>query len=137
MKQNIKEWIDMADTDYGVAEHLFKTYYPKPYEIICYHCQQAVEKMIKSIIIAAEIPGGMPKSHDLSFLLNLVKNRIDVPEKIYDYADELTPYGVAIRYPNELFLEERHVKAALQMTKETLEWGKGIIEIGDKKGLQQ
>lgn len=28
MKQNIKEWIDMADTDYGVAEHLFKTYYP-------------------------------------------------------------------------------------------------------------
>ena len=36
MNQNIKEWIDMADTDYGVAEHLFKTYYPKPYEIICY-----------------------------------------------------------------------------------------------------
>ena len=67
MKQNIKEWIDMADTDYGVAEHLFKTYYPKPYEIICYHCQQAVEKMIKGIIIAVEIPGGMPKSHDLSF----------------------------------------------------------------------
>ena len=52
-----------------------------------------------------------------------------------DMAD--TDYGVAIRYPNELFLEERHVKAALQMTKETLEWGKGIIEIGDKKGLQQ
>lgn len=128
MNQNIKEWIDMADTDYGVAEHLFKTYYPKPYEIICYHCQQAVEKMIKGIIIAVEIPGGMPKSHDLSFLLNLVKNRISVPEKIYDYADELTPYGVAIRYPNELFLEERHAKTALQMTQEALEWGKEIIE---------
>lgn len=118
----------MADTDYGVAEHLFKTYYPKPYEIICYHCQQAVEKMIKGIIIAVEIPGGMPKSHDLSFLLNLVKNRISVPEKIYDYADELTPYGVAIRYPNELFLEERHAKTALQMTQEALELGKEIIE---------
>ncbi len=96
--------------------------------MLSYHCQQAVEKMIKGIIIAVEIPGGMPKSHDLSFLLNLVKNRISVPEKIYDYADELTPYGVAIRYPNELFLEERHAKTALQMTQEALEWGKEIIE---------
>ena len=28
----------------------------------------------------------------------------------YDYADTLTPYGVSIRYPNELFLEEKHAK---------------------------
>ena len=35
-----------------------------------------------------------------------------------DYADTLTPYGVSIRYPNELFLEERHAKSALQMAKE-------------------
>ena len=39
-------WIEFAKTDLGVAEHLDKQYYPKPLEIICYHCQQAVEKAI-------------------------------------------------------------------------------------------
>lgn len=29
----------------------------------------------------------------------------------------MTPYGVSVRYPNELFLEERHVKEALDNLK--------------------
>lgn len=31
----------------------------------------------------------------------------------FTYADTLTPYGVSIRYPNELFLEERQAKEAV------------------------
>lgn len=64
----------------------------------------------------------MPKSHDLSFLLNQIKNQVTVEEKFYDYADELTPYGVAVRYPSELFLEERHAVEALKMAKEILDF---------------
>ena len=33
MNQEIKKWIDMAEMDYGVAKHLYETYYPKPYDI--------------------------------------------------------------------------------------------------------
>lgn len=66
--------------------------------------------------------------HDLSFLLNQLKNFVKIEEKYYDYADTLTPYGVAIRYPNELLLEERHAKEALQYANEILIWAKGIIE---------
>ena len=44
-------WIEFAKTDLGVAKHLDEQYYPKPLEIICYHCQQAAEKAIKAIII--------------------------------------------------------------------------------------
>ena len=62
----------------------------------------------------------MRKSHDLSFLLNQIKNQVPVEEKFYDYADELTPYGVAVRYQSELFLEERHAVEALKMAKEIL-----------------
>ena len=40
-----------------------------------------------------------------------IKNKVSIEEKFYDYADALTPYGVAVRYPNELFLEERHESA--------------------------
>lgn len=128
MNQEIRKWIDMAEMDYGVAMHLYETYYPKPYEIICYHCQQAAEKVIKGIIMASGTKGGMPKSHDLSFLLNQIKNQISVEDKFYDYADELTPYGVAVRYPNELYLEEHHVKDALKMADELIMWGKKIID---------
>ena len=47
MNQETKQWLDMADMDLGVAKYLMENYYPKPLEIICYHCQQAAEKAIK------------------------------------------------------------------------------------------
>lgn len=131
MEQEILQWIKLAEMDYGVAEHLYQTYYPKPFEIICYHCQQSAEKAIKAVIVADGAKGGMPKLHDLSFLLNQIKNVIKIDEKYYDYADALTPYGVSIRYPNELFLQERHAKDALRMSKEILEWVHQLVD--DKK----
>ena len=50
--------LDMAQTDFGVAKHLEANYYPKPLEIICYHCQQAVEKGIKALIVKYGAKGG-------------------------------------------------------------------------------
>ena len=48
--------------------------------------------------------------------------------KFYDYADTLTSYGIAVRYPNEMFLEERHAKEALQFAHEIFQWVKDIVE---------
>ncbi len=115
----------------GVARHLFETYRPQPLEIICYHCQQSAEKAIKAVIVAHGAQGGMPKLHDLSFLLNQIKNMVEIDEKYYDYADELTPYGVTVRYPSELGLEERHAKAALEHAGELLDWAKKNGETED------
>jgi len=127
MEQEVKNWLRLAETDLSVAQHLFQAYHPQPYEIICYHCQQSAEKAIKAVIIANGAKGGLPKLHDLSFLLNQIKNAVKIEEKYYDYADTLTPYGVSVRYPNELGLEERHAKEALQISKEMLDWAKSII----------
>ena len=129
MTLETKEWYDRAVLDLGVARHLEKTYYPKPVEIICYHCQQAAEKAIKALIMYHGAEGGMPKLHDLSFLLNQVKNKVRIEEKYFDYADALSPYGVAVRYPNELFLEERHAGEAIQYADEILQWVKSIIDV--------
>lgn len=131
MTQEAREWYEMAATDLGVAKHLDATYYPKPLEIICYHCQQAAEKAIKTLIMHFGGEGGIPKLHDLSFLLNQIKNRVSIEERFYDYADALTPYGVAVRYPNEMFLEERHAKEALQFAEDIFQW---VTEIVDDKG---
>lgn len=128
MTQEMKEWYDLAIMDLGVAKHLESTYYPKPVEIICYHCQQAAEKGIKALIMYYGAEGGMPKLHDLSFLLNQIKNKVNIEDRYYDYADTLTPYGVSIRYPNELFLEERHAKKAIQYADEIIRWVDGIVK---------
>lgn len=119
-----KEWLSFAEADLGVAEHLNKTYHPKPLEIICFHCQQAAEKAVKSIIVLNGSQGGIPKKHDLFLLLNQIKNMVSIDEKYYDYADILAPYGVAMRYPNELFLEDRHAEKAIQMANEFVKWAK-------------
>ena len=132
MVQESKQWIDMADMDYGVAQHLYKTYYPKPCEIICYHCQQCAEKAIKAVIIAVGVTGDAPKVHDLSYLLNQIAGKIEIDEKYYDYADTLTPYGVSVRYPNELFLEERHAEKAVHMADEILKWAKAILNVSSE-----
>ena len=62
-------WLGFAKTDLGVSKHLMDVYYPKPLEIICYHCQQAAEKAIKAVAIFHGAQGGLPKKHNLSFLL--------------------------------------------------------------------
>lgn len=134
MTQEVQKWFEMAATDLGVARHLNETYHPKPLEIICYHCQQAAEKSIKALIIYSELPGGLPKIHDLSFLLNQLKNKLKISEIYYDYADALTPYGVAIRYPNELFLTERHSQEAIKSAEAILQWTGSIIKATPSDG---
>lgn len=126
--QIIEQWMKLAEEDLGVSKHLMETYYPKPLEIICYHCQQAAEKALKAVIIFLNVPGEVPKKHDLSFLLNEIKSKVTIDEALYDYADVLTPYGVVIRYPNEIDIEERHAERAVEYAEHILEWAKQIME---------
>lgn len=122
MNLETKQWLDMANMDIGVAKYLLDNYHPKPLEIICYHCQQATEKAIKALVVLYGTQGGLPRVHDLSFLLNQLKNTVKIDEKYYDYADTLTPYGISARYPNELFLEEHHARTAIQYAEEIMKW---------------
>ena len=127
MEHDVSLWLQFAKTDLGVAEHLNREYYPKPLEIICYHCQQAAEKAVKALIVRFDVPGGIPKKHNLPFLLAQVKNYVDIPKKCIESAEALTPYGVAIRYPNEFSVEEYHVQEALTFAREIVEWAEKII----------
>ena len=45
------EWLDLAEMDLGAAEYLLGMR-PVPVEIICYHCEQAAEKMLKGTLAA-------------------------------------------------------------------------------------
>ena len=93
------------------AQHLNDTLYPKPLEIICYHCQQAAEKMLKALIIANH--GEVQKTHDLGLLTDQLAEMMSIPNDVIFAADDLTEYGVKIRYPLDAMIEESHVSKAL------------------------
>jgi len=121
------QWLAKAEEDFRIAKHLLETFYPMPYEHICFHCQQAAEKAIKAVIVFHNSPGGLPKKHDLSFLLQQIRHIERISDTLLDYADELTPYSVSVRYPNELFLTEQHSRKALIQAKAFLDWAQNIL----------
>ena len=51
----IDQWIQKADHDLINAEHTLQLKDNCPYDTICFHVQQSVEKYIKALLIQLEI----------------------------------------------------------------------------------
>ncbi|HJA80804.1 MAG TPA: HEPN domain-containing protein [Candidatus Mediterraneibacter intestinipullorum] len=100
-EKTLKEWMEFARMDFLAAKHLYEHMYPKPLEIICYHCQQAIEKLLKGVLISRGVT--IEKTHDLGLLAEMLQEYTEVDEKYLEICDDLTPYGVKIRYPQELY----------------------------------
>lgn len=139
MVPDVQRWLDFAENDLAVAKHLLETFHPKPLEIICYHCQQSAEKAIKAVYIALGIPGGIPKKHDLTFLLEQMKHRVAISDAMFDHADDLNSYSVIVRYPNEIQIDERKVLLSVRYADEILSWSKEAISFNNtmEQGLSQ
>ena len=128
MDDNVQLWLEFANADLETADFLYEKQYPRQLEIICYHCQQAGEKAIKALYIAKEIPGGIPRKHDLWFLLEQMKNIVDIPESIYDAAEKLDPYAIVFRYPGENRVDDYRAKQAIGLAKTIINWVNQNIE---------
>lgn len=122
MPPEVKEWLNFAKMDLSSAKHLYDTFYPRPLQIICYHCQQAAEKALKAVIVAKGKPGGIPKIHDLEFLLSQMKNYVDIQEELWDYAEALTPYGIEIRYPGGTEVTDEQAELGLKYADAIFLW---------------
>ena len=128
MDDNTQLQLEFANADLETASFLYDKQYPRQLEIICYHCQQAGEKAIKALYIAKDIPGGIPRKHDLWFLLDQMKNAVIIPESIYDAAEKLDPYAIVFRYPGENRVDDYRAKQAINMAKTIVEWVRQSIE---------
>ena len=86
----LKEWMEFARIDFLTAKHLYEHMYPKPLEIICYHCQQAIEKFLKGVLISKGVT--IKKTHDLGLLAEMLQEYTEMDEKYLEMCDDLTPY---------------------------------------------
>ena len=108
------------------AYHLFKTMHPKPLEIICFHCQQAAEKAIKTLFIVYEIE--IIKIHDLGMLIKTIQPKTAFPETVKLSAISLTKFAATFRYPDYPDIDEELTKKALADMDVVVDWCKEQIE---------
>ncbi len=90
-----------------------------PFDTVCFHCQQCVEKYLKSILFLYEIP--FPKTHDLRLILDIIRQNTDViisPETVIP----LNRYTIEGPYPGDWEpITEDETHEALDMTRVTRE----------------
>jgi HEPN domain-containing protein len=119
LRMLVAQWVHKAEVDYHTAERLLRDEQPIR-ESIAFHCQQAVEKYIKAILVSRQME--FPKTHSIAQLLDLVATF--APDLAADLAGtiQLTPFGVQIRYPGDFAKllpgEERAVFDLARKTRE-------------------
>jgi HEPN domain-containing protein len=115
-----KEWLRYSKSDLSTAKHIFEDVYPREIEIVCYHSQQCAEKALKGYCVFKGIEP--PKAHDLIALCHLCMTTEDTFLLIIDNCSRLNPYGVIVRYPNELAVDETTAKSSVIMAQKIYEF---------------
>ena len=125
--EEIMEWIEKADHDLGSAKIIY-LHLPEYFDTIAFHCQQAVEKYLKAMLVFYKID--FLRSHDLIYLLELLSRKIDIDEARFKKAFTLNNFGVQIRYPNKIIrLTKEELETAIQISEEFRAFSIHIIEI--------
>ena len=114
MNNEIMEWIKYSENDILTAETMRNITNP-PLEIVCYHCQQAAEKLLKAFLIKNNEP--VVKTHDLTFLNSKCIKFNKTFEEINKECIRLTNYGVNTRYPDIMDIIDIDMEIAINDVK--------------------
>ena len=108
----VAEWLKIAYDDYDSAKYLFDNKHPNPIEIICYHCQQTIEKSLKAFLCDKGVE--IPKTHDTGLLCHLC-TEFDIDFKAFQVVcDDVAIYATQTRYPIRIEIDKADAKSALQ-----------------------
>ena len=116
----ILEWFRYAEMDLLSAERNAR-FHPVHMHLVCFLCQQSVEKSLKGFLIYHGIEEP-PKTHELGWLCKLCLGYDERFNKIANICNELTAYGVEPRYPGEMEISENDMKKALMYAKQIAEF---------------
>jgi HEPN domain-containing protein len=110
-----EDWRILAERDITVADHLAATMKPVPSEIIAFHCQQAVEKYLKGVlVILGEDP---PYIHDLDRLCKTAEKYRSSFSSISSLCTTINYFSSQPRYDRGVDLSEEDMRLVLAHTK--------------------
>lgn len=123
----IAEWIQHAEEDYEAALDLLRRRKNPMPAMVCYHCQQSVEKYLKAYLLKNN--SIFEKIHDL-LELNKECEKIDASFGfIVDWVKVLNPYATETRYPGRNF-EIAEAKEAVTLMKEVRKFIRAKLGFG-------
>lgn len=95
----IREWLQKAKNDLLSAQILMK-HEPPVLDTASFHCQQAVEKVLKAFLVWKGV--SFEKVHSLTYFLDLCEAQEPRFGSLRERAEALAPYAVEIRYPGKV-----------------------------------
>lgn len=94
----VRQWLRKADSDLlNIRNNLSAP--DVPTDTVCFHAQQAIEKLLKAVLIAHG--RNIAKSHDLVKLLMDVVDIVPELLPFEDQLEEISEYGISVRYPDD------------------------------------
>jgi HEPN domain-containing protein len=97
---NFRAWVEKAAHDLLNIENNLQAQ-EVPWDTVCFHAQQAIEKTLKAFLVLHERP--LLRTHDLVALL---ASCVTVEPSLADLEGDcrdLTYFAVGVRYPEDLF----------------------------------
>ena len=126
----VKKWLTKANNDLKVAQIILQS--PEGElvtEAVCFHAQQAAEKLLKAFLITKNIEFG--KTHNLEYLLELcIKIDKDFQQvKI----GNLTFYAIEVRYSDEFHVPTKgEAVASAEIARKIKEFILAKLNISEK-----
>lgn len=92
----VRQWIEKAEHDLINGRHTMTLADDCPYDTVCFHAQQAAEKLLKAMLSHLGIE--FTKIHDITVLVDLLPKTSRPGISVEEQA-RLTQWAVAARYP--------------------------------------
>lgn len=120
-EKNPQEWLRYAEDDRQAARVLLDSEF---YEQCVFHCQQAVEKLLKAVIVK-ETQRKPVHTHDLNALMEKIVS-VAISDSIQRSISDVDGYYAGSRYPIDVVDANTFIKplatSALQSTDEIFTW---------------
>lgn len=118
------EWIKKAEGDLATAQRELRARNAPNFDAACFHAQQCSEKYLKALLQETETPFG--KTHNLSLLLDLLKDRHPELELLRPTLAILNAYAVEYRYPGES-VDKEVARQAVKLANEVKQVVLGLL----------
>ena len=119
-EEDIREWLAYAEADRRSAQNAVQM---ADYRDAAFHCQQAIEKLLKTVIVA-ETGQRPPYIHDLRTLLRRIR-QIAIPEELARDISDMDIYYTGTRYPGVLdpeMLTQERISLLVAQMEEVFQW---------------